>query len=78
MPRQEFFSLRQLTAYSGLSRNTIRKHLEAEPALALPSYRFDGKILVRRDEFDAWIGARRTVGSRKLLDNLRELGLGAL
>jgi hypothetical protein len=78
----EWMSLAQLAEYSGLSRTTLIEYINADPAIALPCYRPRdprsgklGKILVRRDEFDAWMKAWRTVGRPELLRNLAELGL---
>jgi len=67
--------LRELAVYCGLSRNTLRKFIDADPATALPCYRVGGKILVRKDDFDAWLEAFRSVGRPQLVQNLKELGL---
>ncbi len=56
-----FLSLRGLAAYCGLSVRTLRGHL-TDPRRPLPCYRIGGKILVRRSEFDAWLGQYRQVG----------------
>ena len=74
----EFLSLRDLATHSGLSRNTLRKYVDADPSVALPSYRPGGKILVRRTEFDAWLEGYRTVGRPRLIANLHDLGLAEL
>jgi len=72
---RELMSLRELAVYSGLSRNTLRKHIDADPSIALPCYRLGGKILVRREVFDAWLEGYRSVGRPQLVQNLKELGL---
>jgi Helix-turn-helix domain len=56
-----FFSLRGLASYSGLSVRTLRGHL-TDSRRPLPFYRIGVKILVRRSDFDAWIGQYRQVG----------------
>ncbi len=53
-----FLSMNGLAAYSSLSRRTLQ-NLLADPFDPLPSYRVGGKLLVRRSEFDAWMGRRR-------------------
>jgi excisionase family DNA binding protein len=60
-PLDPFLSLRALASYSGLSVRKLREHL-ADPPHPLPHYRVGGKILVRRSEFDAWMGQYRQVG----------------
>ena len=74
---RELMSLRELAVYSGLSRNTLRKHIDADPSIALPCYRppGGGKILVRREVFDAWLEGYRSVGRPQLVQNLKDLGL---
>lgn len=56
-----FLSLKALASYSGLSVRKLRQHLE-DPGHPLPCYRIGGKIVVRRSEFDAWIGVYRQTG----------------
>jgi excisionase family DNA binding protein len=60
-----FLSVKALASYSGLSTRKLRDHLQG-PAHPLPHYRIGGKILVRRSEFDAWIGHYRQLGSQDL------------
>lgn len=60
-PLDPFLPLHALAAYSGLSRRKLRDYL-TDPAHPLPCYRIGGKILVRRSEFDLWIGAYRQTG----------------
>jgi excisionase family DNA binding protein len=47
-----------LADYSSLSVRKLRDHL-ADAVHPLPSYRVGGKVLVRRSEFDAWMGRFR-------------------
>ena len=56
-----YLALRALAGYSGLSVRTLRDYL-VDPMRPLPCYRVGGKIVVRRSEFDAWIGAYRESG----------------
>jgi excisionase family DNA binding protein len=50
-----FMPLRRLAKYAGLSVRTLRGHL-SRPVNSLPHYKVGGKILVRRSEFDQWLG----------------------
>ncbi len=56
-----FLPLRALAGYSGLSVRKLRDYLE-DPSHPLPHYRVGGKIVVRRSEFDAWMGRYHQVG----------------
>ena len=62
-----FLSLQQLTSFSGLSRSTLKRHLNAARD-ALPCYRVGGRVLVRQSDFEAWMTSRRQ----------RESAVGAL
>ena len=53
-----WLSLRALADYSGLSVRKLR-YLLADPHHPLPAYRVDGKILVRRSDFDRWMQGHR-------------------
>ncbi len=55
---REWLSLRQLTEYASVSERTLREWLHRATD-ALPAVRVDGKILVRRSEFDAWLERHR-------------------
>jgi excisionase family DNA binding protein len=55
---REWLSLRELTEYVAVSERTLREWLHRSSD-ALPAVRVDGKILVRRSEFDAWLGRHR-------------------
>ena len=61
MPLDPFLSLRALATYSNLSVRKLRNCLD-DAAHPLPCYRVDGKIVVRRSEFDAWIARYHQVG----------------
>ena len=69
-----YLTLQELAAYANVSVRTLRKFLTLPPAQALPAYRPGRKVLVRRDEFDAWFAQYRTRGRPALTRNLRALG----
>lgn len=50
----EWMDLRALTQYATVSERTLRKWIHAAQ-LGLPAIRRDGKILVNRRTFDAWL-----------------------
>jgi excisionase family DNA binding protein len=54
----EWLSLQQLTEYAAVSDRTLRTWLHRGTD-ALPAVRVDGKILVRRSEFDSWLEHHR-------------------
>ena len=51
-----FLSLKGLAGYSGMSVRKLRDCL-THPVSPLPCYRVDGKVLVRRSDFDRWMEA---------------------
>jgi len=55
---REWLSLQQLTEYASVSERTLRQWLH-RPTDALPAVRVDGKILVRRSQFDSWLERHR-------------------
>ena len=61
-----YLTLRALAAYASISVRSLRNHLAA-PVHPLPHYRIGGKLLVTRQDYDAWAQAYRHAG-----------GLGAL
>ena len=65
-----YWSLAELAAYSGLSVQTLRRHVSA--ALnPLPHYRVGSRILVRRPDFDAWL---ERIGTPARMKKARALG----
>lgn len=56
--KPKYVSLNDLAAYSSLSVRTLRSCL-THPRHPLPHYKLPGKILIRLDEFDAWIARFR-------------------
>jgi excisionase family DNA binding protein len=57
-----YLTLVALSAYSGLSVRTLRRHLAAT-VHSLPRYRVGGRVLVRQSEFDAWMAEQREQAS---------------
>lgn len=53
-----WFSLRELTEYASVSERTLREWLHRSTD-ALPAVRVDGKILVRKSQFDEWLEHHR-------------------
>jgi Helix-turn-helix domain len=60
--RDGYATLKGLAQYASVSVRTLRGYL-TRPVHPLPHYRLDGKILVRRSEFDAWLQQFRQVQS---------------
>ena len=56
--RPEWMSLRRLREYADVSERTVRSWIHS-PVDPLPAVRVAGKILVRRSEFDTWLGRHR-------------------
>lgn len=54
MPKPTYLDLKTLAAYASCSVRWLRYRLK-DPWHPLPHYRIRGKLLVRREEFDAWI-----------------------
>jgi hypothetical protein len=61
VPLDPYLSLKALSTYSGFSVRRLRDLL-SDPGRPLPCYRIRGKVLVRRSEFDTWIGSYRQCG----------------
>ena len=60
-----FLDLRALAQYSCLSVRKLRAYLQ-DGGHPLPHYRVGGKVLVRRSEFDHWIGVYRQRGTTRI------------
>ena len=56
----DYFDLKALATYSSCSVRWLRDRL-VDRTYPLPHYRIEGKLLVKRDEFDQWIAAHRVV-----------------
>jgi excisionase family DNA binding protein len=57
---REWLDLRGLAQYASVSERTLRTWVHRSDD-ALPAVRVDGKILVRRSQFDAWLEHHRLV-----------------
>jgi excisionase family DNA binding protein len=68
-------SLKALAVYSGLSVRKLRQLIDRDAANALPAYRVDGRVLVRRSEFDDYIARYRVSGRPGVIAALKEIGL---
>ena len=78
-PADPYLSLRALAEYSSLSVRTLRRFLErTPPAQALPCYRLDGKVVVRRSDFDRYLAQYRAQGRPGLVRAITRLGLDQL
>lgn len=55
---REWLGIRELTKYASVSDRTLREWMHREND-ALPAVRVDGKILVRRSQFDSWLERHR-------------------
>lgn len=64
-----YFDLKALAAYSSCSVRWLRDRL-VDRLHPLPHYRIEGKILVKREEFDRWLSGSHVVNST---DKLREI-----
>ncbi|HBR50376.1 MAG TPA: hypothetical protein DEA71_09850 [Nitrospira sp.] len=64
-----YFDLQALATYSCTSVRWLRNRL-VDRNHPLPCYRIEGKILVKREEFDRWIARHRV---SNCTDNLSEL-----
>jgi hypothetical protein len=54
-----YFDLKALASYSSCSVRWLRDRLY-DPVAPLPFHRVGGKILVRKEDFDAWMQRFRT------------------
>lgn len=66
-----FLDLKTLAAYSSCSVRWLRDRL-VDRAHPLPHYRVGGKLLVQRDEFDAWMAIHRVAQSSDQLSQIVE------
>jgi excisionase family DNA binding protein len=74
---REYFSVKELSAYTGICVRTLRDMLNAS-ANPIPAFRFGGSIKVKRTEFDDWAKSCRIDNGRvnQLVDEvLNDLGM---
>ena len=64
-----YFDLKALAVYSSCSVRWLRDRL-VDRLHPLPHYRIEGKILVKREEFDRWLSGSHVVNS---VDGLSEI-----
>ncbi|MDF0674337.1 MAG: helix-turn-helix domain-containing protein [Nitrospira sp.] len=65
----EYFDLQALAAYSSCSVRWLRDRL-VDQFRPLPHYRIEGKILVKREEFDHWLSACRVASPADGLNDI--------
>lgn len=70
-----YLSIEAAVAYSSLSRRALSYYLNLPPAEALPCYRVNGRVLLRRSELDSWLERFRSRGRPEVVRALREMGL---
>ncbi len=58
-----YMSLRALSAYSGISKRKL-DDLRKDPYDPLPTFKVDGKVLVKKSEFDRWMERHRVSNTR--------------
>jgi hypothetical protein len=58
----EWLDLKALTEYVSVSRRTLTEWLYREEN-PLPAFRIDGKVYVRRSDFDLWMEAHPVEGA---------------
>lgn len=66
-----YFDLQALAAYSCCSVRWLRDRL-ANQTYPLPCYRVEGKILVKREDFDQWMATFRVVADSDGINSIVE------
>ena len=66
-----YLDLRNLAGYSSCSVRWLRDRL-VDRLRPLPHYRIEGKILVKREDFDQWISVFRVVAPADGLNDIVE------
>ncbi len=64
-----YFDLQALATYSSCSVRWLRNRL-VDRVRPLPHYRIEGKILVKRDEFDRWLSGSHVANSAEGLSEI--------
>ena len=72
---REYLTLEDLRDYSGISVRKLRDFV-TDPVHPLPHHRADGKVRVRRSDFDAWMARHRRVGREDLTALVNEVMRG--
>lgn len=65
----EYFDLKALAAYSSCSVRWLRDRL-VDRNRPLPHHRIEGKLLVKREDFDVWMSAFRVISP---IDQMNEI-----
>lgn len=65
----EYLDLKTLAAYSSCSVRWLRDRL-VDRAHPLPHHRVEGKLLVKKEDFDRWIDAYRVCQQPQELDRI--------
>ena len=68
-PQLGYFDLKALASYSCCSVRWLRDRL-VDRAHPLPHHRVEGKLLVKREDFDRWMDAFRVCRQHRELDRL--------
>ena len=66
--KDEYFDFQGLSAYSKLGVSTLRGYINK---MGLPGFKMNGKILVKRSEFDTWM-ERFRMNKERNLDSLAD------
>jgi hypothetical protein len=53
-----YLDLNDLVAYTGWGKSTLRRYMKT---MSLPHFKLNGKVVVRKTEFDGWIEAFRAI-----------------
>ena len=61
--KDEYFDFPRLSAYSKLGVSTLREYIRKK---GLPGFKMNGKILIKRSEFDTWMERFRMTKERNL------------
>ena len=69
-----YFDLRGLSAYSTFGVSTLRAHIKKDK---LPAFRVNGKVLIRKAEFDHWIESYR-INTQRDIQSIADDALNAL
>ena len=76
-PLDPYLGMKALASYSGLSVRKLRQLIDRDPADALPCYRVDSRVLVRRSEFDAYMAHYRISGRPGVVAALKSIGVAS-
>jgi hypothetical protein len=72
LPPGRYLDLPRLSAWTSLSVRTLRRAI-ADPARPLPAVKVRGKLLVRVDDFEAWVAAGPRVAKADVVRIVEEV-----